>query len=69
VDSICGSRKPIVIGNHLSSPASDKVVRDLQYAVREGREAGEVVVIPKALIANRKNSFILHLERGAGHGE
>jgi len=35
------------------------VVRLLQYEVREGREAGEVVVIPKAFIANRNSSFIL----------
>ncbi len=35
------------------------VARELQYEVREGREAGEVVVIPKAFIANRNSSFIL----------
>ena len=35
------------------------VVRILQYGVREGREAGEVVVIPEAFIANRDSSFIL----------
>ena len=35
------------------------LVRLLQYEVREGREAGEVVVIPKAFIANRDSSFIL----------
>ena len=39
-----------------------EVVRELQYEVREGREAGEVVVIPKAFIANRNGSFILQLE-------
>ena len=31
----------------------------LQYEVREGREAGEVVVLPQAFIANRNQSFIL----------
>ncbi len=35
------------------------LVRSLQYEVREGREAGEVVVVPKAFIANRNSSFIL----------
>jgi len=35
------------------------VVRDMQYEVREGGEAGEVVVIPKAFIAKRNQSFIL----------
>jgi len=35
----------------------------LQYEVREGREVGEVVVIPKAFIANCDGSFILHLVR------
>ena len=34
-------------------------VRDMQYEVREGREAGEVVVLPQAFIANRNSSFIL----------
>ena len=38
---------------------TDQVVRVLQYEVREGREAGEVVVIPKAFIADRNSSFIL----------
>ncbi len=38
------------------------LVRSLQYEVREGREAGEVVVVPSAFIANRNSSFILHLE-------
>ena len=35
------------------------VVRILQYEVREGREAGEVVVVSKAFIAKRDSSFIL----------
>jgi len=35
------------------------VVRDMQYEVREGGEAGEVVIIPKAFIAKRNQSFIL----------
>ncbi len=35
------------------------LVRSLQYEVREGREAGEVVVVPSAFIANRNSSFIL----------
>ncbi len=35
------------------------VVRELQYGVREGREAGEVVIIPKAFIADRDSCFIL----------
>ncbi len=39
-------------------PAGD---RFLQYEVREGREAGEVVVIPKAFIAKRNGPFILQL--------
>jgi len=39
-------------------------VRLLQYEVREGREAGEVVVIPKAFIANCNSSFILQLGDG-----
>jgi len=40
------------------------VVRDMQYEVREGSEADEVVVLPKAFIANRNSSFILlELER------
>jgi len=41
------------------------VARELQYEVREGREAGEVVVIPTAFIAKRDSSFIL-LELGNG---
>ena len=36
-------------------------VRFLQYEVREGREAGEVVVLPNAFIANCNGSFILQL--------
>jgi len=39
-------------------------VRLLQYEVREGREAGEVVVIPRAFIANRNSSFILQVGDG-----
>ncbi len=35
------------------------VARILQYEVREGGEAGEVVVLPNAFIANRDSSFIL----------
>jgi len=35
------------------------LVRDLQYEVREGREAGEAVIIPTAFIAKRNSSFIL----------
>jgi len=42
------------------------VVQLLQYEVREGREAGEVVVIPKAFIANCNSSFILHVGDGNG---
>ena len=44
--------------------APDRVVdpvQFLQYEVREGREAGEVVVLPKAFIANCNGSFILQL--------
>ena len=37
----CEARKPIVIGNRMSSSTSDKAVRVLQYGVREGREADE----------------------------
>ena len=40
---------------------ADHVVRDLQYEVREGREAGEVVVVPQAFIAKCNQSFILQL--------
>ena len=36
-----------------------ELVRLLQYEVREGREAGEAVIPPKALIANRNSSVIL----------
>ena len=35
------------------------VVRKLQYEVREGREAGETVVVPQAFIAKRNQYFIL----------
>ena len=38
------------------------VVHFLQYEVREGREVGEVVVIPKAFIAKCNQSFILQLD-------
>jgi len=38
------------------------VVRILQYEVREGREAGEVVVVPSAFIAKRDQTCILRLE-------
>ena len=43
-------------------------VRFLQYEVREGGEAGEVVVIPKAFIANCNGSFILQLDEEGLHG-
>jgi len=43
----------------LAEGQDGRLVRKLQYEVREGREAGEVVVIPKAFIANRNSSFIL----------
>ncbi len=35
------------------------LVRFLQYEVREGREAGEAVIIPTAFIAKRNSSFIM----------
>ncbi len=38
-----------------------KPVQFLQYGVHEGREAGEVVIVPKAFIANCNGSFILQL--------
>jgi len=38
------------------------VVRDMQYDVREGGEAGEVVIIPKAFIAKRDKSVILRFQ-------
>ena len=44
----------------------DRVVagaRFLQYEVREGGEAGEVVVIPKAFIADCNGPFILRLDQ------
>jgi len=42
------------------------VARILQYEVREGREAGEVVVLPKAFIADRNQTCILLLEVFSG---
>ena len=51
------------------SPVGKGVVaRIMQYEVREGREAGEVVIVPQALIANRNSSFIL-LEVVSNGGE
>jgi len=42
------------------SPVGEGVVaRIMQYEVREGREAGEAVIVPSAFIANRDSSFIL----------
>ncbi len=35
------------------------VARIMQYEVREGREASEVVIVPEVFIANRNSSFIL----------
>ena len=35
------------------------LVRDMQYEVREGSEAGEVVIVPVGFIANCNSSFIL----------
>ena len=50
----------------LTPRAQDQVVgvgaRLLQYEVREGREAGELVVLPKAFIANCNGPFILQLD-------
>jgi len=40
------------------------VARILQYEVREGREAGEVVVLPQAFIAKSNQSFILQYKGG-----
>ena len=40
------------------------VVRILQYEVREGSEADEVVVVPQAFIAKRNQSFILLVQEG-----
>jgi len=37
------------------------VVRILQCEVREGREAGEVVVLPQAFIAKRNEKCIMQL--------
>jgi len=62
---IPGSNGPIALAQALRS--GDNAVRELQYEVREGREAGEVVVLPKAFIANRNGSFILRL-RGVTDG-
>ena len=39
-----------------------KLAQFLQYEVREGREAGEAVVLPQAFIANCNGSFILQLD-------
>jgi len=44
------------------------LVRELQYEVREGREASEAVIIPTAFIANRDSSFIL-LEVSGGEDQ
>ena len=53
--------KPSVLDKLLDTvrPGGTEVVRHLQYEVREGGEAGEVVVIPKAFIANCNQSFLL----------
>jgi len=48
--------------------SGDRAVRVLQYEVREGREADEVIVIPSAFIANRDSSFILQ-EVAGGNSE
>ena len=40
----------------------EKAVPFLQYEVREGREAGEVVVLPKAFSANCNGPVILRLD-------
>ena len=45
----------------LDSLPGDQLVHLLQYEVREGREAGEVVVIPESFIADRNQSVILQL--------
>ena len=45
----------------LPDQAVDGVAPFLQYEVREGREAGEVVVLPKAFIANCNGPFLLQL--------
>jgi len=51
------------IRDEADSESSDgpggRLVRLLRYEVREGREAGEVVVIPQVFIANCKVPFIL----------
>ncbi len=61
--------KPISSAVHGGAPdwqAPDRVVpgvvRELQYEVREGGEAGEVVVLPKAFIAICNGSFILQVQ-------
>ncbi len=46
----------------ISGGRSDRLVRILQYEVREGREAGELVILPKAFIANCNQTCILRLE-------
>ena len=40
----------------------EKAVRELQYEVREGREAGEAVVLVSAFIADCNSSFILQFD-------
>ncbi len=35
------------------------VARIMQYEVREGHEADEMMIVPKAFLANRDSSFIL----------
>ena len=35
------------------------LVRNLRYEVHEGREAGEVVIVPQAFIAKRNHRIIL----------
>ena len=53
----------LLLGSALELPDGQVpgAVRFLQYEVREGREAGEAVVIPKAFIANCNGPFILQL--------
>jgi len=62
MDRIRGSQsQPLQMEDSPSDETGRYPVRFLQYEVREGREAGEVVVLPKAFIANCNQTCILQL--------
>ena len=65
IELLVGSRKDGMKASGLHSSVDSLVgtpglvAHMLQYEVREGREAGEAVIVPQAFIANRNSSFIL----------